>query len=91
MTYIAPQALSKKYTCPHCGAIALQRWQVSQWNIGSQSSDNNRNPIRVGTCDHCQKQTLWLNDTMLFPDTGEAPQPNPELQASDKDVYLEAA
>src|SRR6516165_4973401 len=91
MTYIAPQVLSKKYTCPHCGAIALQRWQLSYWNLGSQSADQDRNPIRVGTCDHCQNRTLWLDDTMLFPDTGEAPQPNPDLPASVKDVYLEAA
>jgi hypothetical protein len=91
MTYIAPQVLSKKYTCPHCGAIALQRWQLSQWNLGSHIADKERNPIGVGTCDHCHEQTLWLNDTMLFPDTGKAPPPNPDLPASVRDVYLEAA
>lgn len=91
MTYIAPQVFSQKYTCPHCGAIALQRWQRSKWTLGTFSANDNANPLRVGTCDHCQNQTLWLNDLMLFPDTGEAPQPNPDLPATVKEIYLEAA
>jgi hypothetical protein len=91
MTYIAPQVFSGKYTCPICGAIAMQRWQHVHWDLSTRNADRNRNDIRVGTCDQCQKTTLWLKDKMLFPDTGEAPQPNPDLPTTVKEIYLEAA
>jgi len=69
----------------------MQRWQVTQWNIGSRAANGHANPIRVGRCDQCHEHTLWLKDTMVYPDTGTAPQPNPDLPAPVKETYLEAA
>jgi hypothetical protein len=91
VTYIAPKAFSQKFTCPHCGAIALQRWQARMWDLGSQSSNIHLNPVRSSRCDHCQEYALWHEDTMAFPDIGKAPSPNPDLPAPVKAIYLEAA
>jgi hypothetical protein len=90
MTYIPPKALATKFTCPHCGAIAKQSWQARMQNLG-QHPDNTRNVIRIGTCDHCGNFSLWHFDQMVFPDRGNAPPPNPDMPASVKSHYEEAA
>ncbi|MBA7524263.1 hypothetical protein ES705_16400 [subsurface metagenome] len=90
MTFIAPKVAEKKFTCPHCGAISLQRWNHRGWDFG-QHGEQDSNPIKVARCDHCEKFSLWIGQTMLYPDVGRAPQPNPDLPQSVSEIYLEAA
>ena len=90
MVFIAPEALSKKFTCPHCGAIALQRWEGRGYDF-SHHSKWSYSPLRTAQCDHCENFSIWLEDTMLYPNNGDAPQPNPDLPESVKKIYLEAA
>ncbi len=90
MTFIAPKVYEKKFTCPHCGAISLQRWNHRGWDLG-QHGKQDSNPIKIARCDHCEKFSLWLCQTMLYPDVGRAPQPNPDLPQSVSEIYLEAA
>lgn len=89
MTFIAPKVFSKKFTCPHCGAISLQRWEHRFWDFNLYNEQHDT--IRVSKCDHCEKYCLWLGETMLYPDVGRAPQPNSDLPESVKSIYLEAA
>jgi|SRR6185436_4481378 len=90
MKYIQPRVFSNSFTCPHCGAIAKQDWWSKRW-FGDSTSNRDHNPIRVGTCHHCQKNTLWIEDKMYFPDTGNAPFPNPEMPESVIKLYSEAS
>lgn len=90
MTYIQPTVYGKSFTCPHCGAIAMQNWWHRAWNSGEYPQPAN-NPIKVGTCQHCGKSTFWVMETMYFPDTGNAPFPNAEMPESVKKLYSEAA
>ena len=90
MTFIAPEVYERKFTSPHCGAIALQRWHHRNWDF-SEYSNASQNPIRIARCDHCGNSSLWLEDKMLYPDVGQAPQPNSDLPDSVKAIYLEAA
>jgi len=90
MTYIKPAALTGSFTCPNCGAITQHSWWAIGW--GGNLFENRVNaPIRVSTCTHCKKNTLWIKETMYFPDTGNAPTPNNEMPESVKSIYLEAA
>lgn len=90
MKYIEPTVHAKSFTCPHCGTVAKQDWWNRMWN-SSEHHDMTQNVIRVGTCQHCNKRTIWVENTMFFPDTGNAPFPNPEMPESVKKLYLEAA
>lgn len=90
MTHIPPQVLAKKFTCPHCGAIAHQEWEVRDWAFRHLSRQE-LNVLRVGQCTHCEKHTLWLAERMYFPDTGTAPSPNPEMPSTVSGYYCEAA
>lgn len=89
-TYVTPTVMSASFTCPHCGAFAMQNWWIRSWN---ESVPNERaaNQIRVGRCQHCGKSTLWVMDKMVYPDIGNAPFPNSEMPEAVKNTYLEAA
>ena len=88
--YIPPLAFAGKFTCPHCAAISNQRWQARDRYFG-QTPNNDFNIVRIATCDHCEKYTMWHLDQMVFPDQGAAPPPNSDMPDSVKTVYLEAA
>jgi hypothetical protein len=50
-----------------------------------------QNPLKIGTCQHCNKSTVWIVDKMYFPDSGNAPFHNPEMPDSVMRLYIEAA
>ena len=88
MKYIAPKVFAGSFSCPHCGAISQQQWWAVAWD-GIHYGDSSYNPIRIGICVHCKKNSLWINDQMYYPGTGSAPFPNPEMPV--RGLYLEAA
>lgn len=90
MTYIEPEAYANSFTCPHCGAISKQDWWHIAFNKNTYSEAAS-NPIKVGTCQHCDNNTLWIKKSMFYPDNGNAPFPNPEMPESVKKLYGEAA
>ncbi|MER2996456.1 DUF4145 domain-containing protein [Pontibacter populi] len=90
MKYIQPSVFLESFTCPHCGVIAQQTWRARTFDF-TQSSNNYYNKVRIGNCHHCENKTLWIEDKMFFPDTGNAPFPNPEMPESVSKLYLEAA
>lgn len=90
MTYIAPIVFATKFSCPHCGAIAKQGWESRSYSFDNYH-ETKHNQIRVARCDHCEKNSVWHLDTMVFPDRGFAPLPNPDMPASVKKFYEEAA
>ena len=90
MKYIQPKVLENSFTCPHCGTISQQHWWKRMWN-GNDHQNSANTPIRVGKCQHCNKNSVWIEDKMYFPDTGNAPFPNPEMPESVLKLYMEAA
>ena len=90
MIYIQPIVYGKSFTCPHCGAIAKQDWWHRSWDANNYS-EKAQNPLKIGTCQHCNKSTVWIVDKMYFPDSGNAPFPNPEMPDSVLRLYNEAS
>jgi hypothetical protein len=90
MTYIRPEVFANSFTCPHCGAIAKQNWWMVSFSE-NHFAYQEKNEIRIGTCQHCNKSTLWIFDEMYFPSIGNAPTPNSEMPQNVKEIYLEAA
>jgi hypothetical protein len=90
MKFIEPKVSSGSFTCPHCNVISQQRWWHRNWQGGTDSNDSN-NILRVGLCVHCQKNTVWIEGRMYFPDNGNAPPCNSETPAQVKRIYDEAA
>ncbi len=90
MRYTQPEVSKKSFTCPHCGTISKQDWWGSYWNKNVYF-EHEEKELWIGKCQNCEKHTLWINDKMYYPETGNAPSPNPEMPNSVKVLYLEAA
>lgn len=90
MKYIQPKVFERSFTCPHCGAISQQHWWKRTWN-NSDHQIPDFAPLRIGTCQHCNEHTLWINEKMYYPDTGNAPFPHPEMPEEVNRLYNEAA
>ncbi len=92
MKYIQPEAFKESFTCPNCGVLSRQHWVWGTWELETgYDREYEGNILRVGHCDHCKESTLWIGNKMVFPETGNAPFPNPEIPEAVKILYLEAA
>ena len=90
MKYLQPEVYGQLFTCPHCDAIAKQDWQHIGWNFNRHPQPE-KNSIKVGTCQHCNQSSLWIDDKMYYPNTGNAPFPNSEMPESVLKLYREAS
>ena len=103
MKYIEPRPRLSVFTCPHCQAISQQEWRVCGLDLQTygqpqktsselvKAFQQDNNPLKVGKCAHCGKQTIWLNGLLLYPNTGHAPAANEDLSLDVKKLYAEAA
>lgn len=90
MKYIQPKLNQGSFTCPSCGVLAKQDWINRGLRFGNHGNDN-YNILGSATCQHCNATSIWIQDKMYYPDTGNSPFPNPEMPESVKNIYLEAA
>lgn len=90
MKYIRPESYSKSFTCPHCGTISKQSWWSIAW-LGNYRDHLDKADIISGICDHCDKNTLWVEGKMIYPDSGNSPFPNLDMPESVLKLYQEAS
>ncbi|WP_326986463.1 DUF4145 domain-containing protein [Chryseobacterium sp. MP_3.2] len=92
MQYIQPVVYQGSFTCPHCGAIAKQDWWHKRWEGDSPNGYANEvYTIRVAKCQNCHNNSLWIDEKMYYPDTGNSPFPNPDMPNEVLKIYLEAS
>lgn len=91
MKYVAPQRGVKAFTCPHCGVLSLQLWASNDQYLKQGRAYNSDQVIATAICGHCGKYSLWHQQTMVFPNRGDAPPPNPDMPADVRSDYEEAA
>jgi hypothetical protein len=48
------------------------------------------NNLHIALCDHCHHYSLWREEKMIYPLTGSAPAPNPDIPDDIKADYEEA-
>ena len=82
--YIQPEVGKDAYNCPHCGSYSDQYW--AQMMHGHHYIES----FRIGECNKCKEITIWEDIKMVFPLTGNAPLPNPDMPEEIKQDYLEA-
>lgn len=90
MKYIQPKLHQDSFTCPSCGVLAKQEWVVAGTQFENWANES-KNVLGSATCQHCRKTSIWIQDKMYFPDTGNSAFPNPEMPDSVKELYLEAS
>src|SRR5947209_8334688 len=93
MVFVAPSVDERSYTCPHCGVLARQyKWSYGADAIASYHEGVLKGgAIRVSRCEHCSKNCIWWLESLIFPERGQAPSPNPDMPEDVKADYEEAA
>ncbi|MGL4524373.1 MAG: hypothetical protein ACRCVN_02475 [Spirochaetia bacterium] len=66
-THKIPRHNSPSFICPFCGIHAQMSWMFLE---------HNRPSVTTATCTACQKNSIWREDVMIYPDVGIAPPPH---------------
>ncbi len=91
MEYIAPERGKKSFTCPHCGVLARQYHYSNPPTLNTAGQHDDSDPVATSVCEHCGKYSLWHESTMVYPNRGNAPLPNPDMSVDVRRDYEEAA
>ncbi len=79
-------------TEPHYEAEILgSQWLNSLGHTAGRRSPNHTNNIWFGKCFNCERVSVWIHDRLVYPVTGSAPQPNPDLSSDIRRDYDEAS
>jgi hypothetical protein len=75
--------------CPICGAYAQIDWQPTY--IERYGGFAHAKGLSIASCSHCYQFSIWLDEKMLFPPTGNVPLPNVDMPQDVAEDYQEAA
>jgi Domain of unknown function (DUF4145) len=94
MKYIAPKVLERSFSCPHCNAISQQEWwgvDFAAKHMVRTNQDFSGAELRVGTCLHCYRSTIWIHEKLLYPASSTAPIANSDMPQNVREIYQEAS
>ena len=86
--YVAPKVDLGAFHCPHCGSYSDQHW--TPLHVSSSHGSTMITHYTVGRCNHCKDVTIWNYEYQIYPSTGNAPMPNPDMPKEMKQDYNEA-
>ena len=85
--YIQPTFKEAGFHCPHCGVYAHQNW----FDVALEGDpDNSGEALSLGTCERCNRFSLWIDGEMIYPPSAELPPPRTEMPEEIREIYLEA-
>jgi hypothetical protein len=73
--YEAPRHDKEAFNCPLCGAYATHKWQ----NHWGDPKDELGGHLTTAQCLHCGMYSIWHRYRMIYPTSGAAPMPIPDL------------
>jgi hypothetical protein len=94
--YTPPTLDATSFNCPLCGSYANQEWLiVSGQNkprlmVGQNTGLKQISGVEVVQCFHCKRTTVWVDNKMIYPNSGTAPLPNFDMPSDIKFDYDEA-
>ncbi len=96
--YIVPKIFEKRFTCPHCGALAGISWvevyldkdSDGDYYFHYNSTAYCTNTISISTCKACGEFHIWLDEEMISPLSSGVPSPNSDMPENVKNIYNEA-
>jgi hypothetical protein len=87
--YTPPAHRASAFNCPHCEAYANMHWSNLNALIGGGWTQVQN--LDRATCPNCDKYSIWINESMVWPDRLTVPSPNADLNEDIQQDYLEAA
>lgn len=66
--------------CPLCGAYSEQEWSsCNKYDYRTGGHLGKLTGLTFSMCMHCKLYTVWLEQKMIYPFSGSAPLPNPDM------------
>lgn len=91
MKYEAPEFNKSAFNCPHCQAYSQQTWLEGSSLHPNDNYYRSIKSLKIVSCSHCEKYSLWVDNQIIYPDTSGIPNPNEDLDREIQLDYLEAA
>lgn len=91
--YVAPQKDLTEFHCPLCHVFSDQRWFHSAMhyaNTNLSGSQKTQNWIHVSLCNHCQKLSIWIDESLKYPETVLGPIAHEDMPKEPQADYEEA-
>ena len=93
-----PKLWGDSFICPHCSAFASQDWFEVARYVRTEKRDflydvdlyQNFGEWKMAVCAGCGEPSVWNGDRMVYPSTGNAPPPHPDIPDEVASIYLEA-
>jgi Domain of unknown function (DUF4145) len=98
LDYVAPVLNLTAFHCPRCSVYAHQDWSNVEKSgyrtmLVPEPGSSNPNTIQdthIAICEHCKEFSLWIGESMIYPLTGDAPNPSSDMPRDVKKYYEEA-
>ncbi len=95
--YVSPQHGHDGFNCPNpeCEAYARQQWYHAIAGFDKRQLDPTEfrlwfPNISIAQCDKCNKPSIWVDGTLVFPESYGAPASSPDMPDVIKGDYEEA-
>lgn len=104
--HIEPVVSGQRFTCPHCVAITGHEWgqvysdfptfenelrPLAVWlEYDGEGYSAYQEMFRASRCMSCDRYTLWLGSTIIYPRALTAPLPHADMPAHISALYAEA-
>jgi hypothetical protein len=99
--HFPPEHAKEQFHCPHCGVYAKQFWAhiTAGYVWGGYNSiqpcekfnESLGKEWTISKCEHCRKNIIWLEESIVYPKEIQVVQPNTDLNPDIQVDYLEAA
>jgi len=97
VSFTTPELNATAFSCPHCGVYAKQEWGLlyrNRLDINNGrliiNEHNKMSRFRGTSCENCHGCTIWHDDKIVFPFSGDSIQPNEDMPGDVKELFLEA-
>lgn len=83
--FTSPKFQQSAFNCPYCSAYSNQRWFATRTPQGTFLEET-----YVCFCSHCNKYSIWFEESMIYPDFSGIEPPNADLNKDIVSDYNEA-
>lgn len=91
ITYYPPEYSKDEFNCAHCKVFAHQEWggSLSCGNIFNSHLPSDL--LTVSKCKHCNKWSIWIEESLVYPAQITVEDPNDDMPDEVKKLYRESA
>jgi len=98
MKHISPSVGTNSFHCPNCGVLSEQTWSSQircsyTRKLPNGVNENTSFALKdtfIAKCTHCEQVSIWINQKMSYPLTGNVEMANADLPDDIKKDYDEA-